>query len=983
MKYLMKYSALFFFIIIFSQKTNAQVGEVIWEDNFNNLDNWNIEIGNGSWGWGNGELEYYRKENVKISEIPGESGNFALQITAKNESGPGITDQWGNPLNYTSGKLTTLSKISIKYGVVEARVRVPDLELGGWPAFWLLGTSNYAWPHKGEIDMMEMGHSKSFRDLHDTHNGGNGANNSTVNQMTSANALFFSDDAVTPENPSGAASLSWDPDDEYVRPYYNYTNPFNDRFLIYRMYWDDKSIRFTVTDEGTEYDLYTDPFPIDSVSSEFNQPFYLITNLAIGGALTDAYNLGDPGSGQPVSMPFPAEMYVDYVKVMKWNGMGNVNVGPPIPESGAFGIFTDSTITNGKLEAGISSEIYVWEATLDATAIPPLEGDNVLSWKSNGKGWFGAGIMSVQPRNLINFEEGNLNFSIKIPGNVAFKIGIIDTWNNQSYIEFPANQSKYGLVRNGEWGQASIPISEIRGSAIDLRMMSYEFVILEENGASVEFALDDIYWDGGGIPNVPVANAGPDQTVLDGDLNGSESVILDGSESIDYDGTIDIYEWSIGDSLIATGMNPEVILNLGEFIITLKVIDNDGKSSSDEVKIIVLNNYPPKANAGENITVADADRTGSEDLQLDASASTDSDGSIVKYSWKENGSEIATGVKPNVNFGIGKHTIILTVEDDDGATDSDEIVVTVNNSLSVSAPAIVFANETISIDTLIEQVWYETPEMKINNVTVGSRTSDFQAQWKAMYDNSNLYVLVEVTDEVQINDSGAEWYKDDCVEVFIDGNNSKGTSYDGVNDFQFGFRWDDENINFGNNSLNRTTGIEFITYKTQIGYNLEAKIPWATIGVTPQTNSRIGFDVGVDDDDNGGDRECAIASIFTADNAWNNPSVFGSIQLVRPTGIEDNYGRENSFPTEFKLSKNYPNPFNPVTTISYSLPENVDVNLAVYDLNGRLVKTLIDKSQSAGNYNITWNALHESSGVYFFKISAGKFSAIQKCILLK
>ena len=75
-------------------------------------------------------------------------------------------------------------------------------------------------------------------------------------------------------------------------------------------------------------------------------------------------------------------------------------------------------------------------------------------------------------------------------------------------MEFPSGQTKYGLVRDGEWGQASIPIEDIRGDYIDLRMLSYEFVILEVNGASCEFALDDIYWEGGGT--VDVANENKD-----------------------------------------------------------------------------------------------------------------------------------------------------------------------------------------------------------------------------------------------------------------------------------------------------------------------------------------------------------------------------------------------------------------------------------------------------------------------------------------
>jgi hypothetical protein len=350
--------------------------------------------------------------------------------------------------------------------------------------------------------MMEMGAKQAFRDLHDEHNGGNGQDNSTVNECVGANAIFYSDDAVTPENPSGAASISWDPDDLYCRPYFSYFPPLVERFLIYRLYWDENSLRFTIEDDGVEYDLYEDPFSIDEESDEFTEPFYLIVNLAIGGAFTDAYNLGDPGSGEPVSMPFPAEMYVDYIRVYEWNGQGEVHLGPPPFEGGVFGLFTDETPTTGELIPGVSSEIYVWEGTLTDGSIPPYEGENVLSWQTTGLGWFGAGIMAIQPLNLFDFGEGHLKFMIKIPANVTFKIGIIDAWGNQEYVEFPAHTTTYGLVRDGEWGQASIPVSDLRGTLIDLRMLSYAFVILEEHGTACEFALDDIYWDDGSTSGV-------------------------------------------------------------------------------------------------------------------------------------------------------------------------------------------------------------------------------------------------------------------------------------------------------------------------------------------------------------------------------------------------------------------------------------------------------------------------------------------------
>ncbi len=490
-------SILLSLLILGAGTSGAQVGDLIWAEEFTSLDNWLISTGNGSWGWGNGELEYYSGDNVDIAPIPGEPGNTGLRLTARQESGPDIVDQWGNPLQYTSGKVTTKSFVTVKYGMIEARVRVPDLDLGGWPAVWLLGNANYAWPRCGEIDMMEMGGQQSGRDLHDTHNGGNGLDNATVNQAVGANAIYYTDAAVVSGNPSGAASLSWDPDDEYCRPYYDYAPGLTDRFLTYRLYWDDASLRMTVIDGGVESDLYETPFAIDAESDEFQSPFYLIANLAIGGAFTDAYNLGDPGSGLPVSMPFPAEMYVDYIRVYQWNGQGEVHLGPPTQKHGTFGVYTDLTPVDDELVAEESSQIYVWEGTLVDGTIPPYEGGNALSWQSAGSGWFGAGIMSIQPLNLFDFGEGHIEFMIKIPAHVAFQIGIIDAWGNQSYVEFPAHQTTYGLVRDGEWGRAAIPVSDIRGLYMDLRMLSYAFVILEVNGTACEFALDDVVWTGG------------------------------------------------------------------------------------------------------------------------------------------------------------------------------------------------------------------------------------------------------------------------------------------------------------------------------------------------------------------------------------------------------------------------------------------------------------------------------------------------------
>lgn len=488
-----------------ADSAHAQVGSLIWEDNFNNLDNWLKVTGNGNWGWGNGELEFYKNENVDIAPVPGEPGNNALRIVAKQESGPGIVDQWGNPLNYTSGKVVTKSFVSVKYGMIETRVLVPNLILGGWPAVWMLGTATAPWPYCGEVDLMEMGGSQAFRNLHDTHNGGNGLDNSTVNQMVGANFIYYN---------AGTVSIAHDPADTFNRPYYNYANPLSGRFLVYRVYWDASSMRFTVVDNGVEHDLYTTPYTLGPQADEAREPFYLLANLAIGGAFTDCYRLGDPGSGAPISMPLPATMYLDYVRVYQWNGQGQVTFGPPTAQNGRYGLYTDTTPTNGGLVTGVTSDIYVWENTLVNGAIAPFEGPNGITWRTNGQGWFGAGIMSRQPINLFNMGDGNLKFRIKIPANVTFKIGVIDSWGNQYYVQFPANTTRYGLVRDGNWGQVTLPVSALRGPAIDLRMLAYEFVILEESGTACEFALDDIYWEGNAVTGVDEAGAPPATRLL-------------------------------------------------------------------------------------------------------------------------------------------------------------------------------------------------------------------------------------------------------------------------------------------------------------------------------------------------------------------------------------------------------------------------------------------------------------------------------------
>jgi hypothetical protein len=87
-------------------------------------------------------------------------------------------------------------------------------------------------------------------------------------------------------------------------------------------------------------------------------------------------------------------------------------------------------------------------------------------------------------------------------------------------------------------------------------------------------------------------------------------------------------------------------------------------------------------------------------------------------------------------------------------------------------------------------------------------------------------------------------------------------------------------------------------------------------------------------------------------------------------------------PTKFVLNHAYPNPFNPITTISYGLPNDVKVSLLIYDIDGRKMTTLTQGLKPAENYSIELNAEGLSSGVYFVKLEAGNFIKIQKLMFI-
>ena len=133
--------------------------------------------------------------------------------------------------------------------------------------------------------------------------------------------------------------------------------------------------------------------------------------------------------------------------------------------------------------------------------------------------------------------------------------------------------------------------------------------------------------------------------------------------------------------------------------------------------------------------------------------------------------------------------------------------------------------------------------------------------------------------------------------------------------------------------------------------------------------------------------------VITAE--WNVSALDDEFSVVSENGPftltldKSSLGISEPFiPEEFALYQNYPNPFNPITTITYDIPEGTIINLTIYDVMGRVVKTLVNEWNEPGRKAVTWNGKDEigmpsTSGVYIYRINTGGFNEVKKLILLK
>ncbi len=291
------------------------------------------------------------------------------------------------------------------------------------------------------------------------------------------------------------------------------------------------------------------------------------------------------------------------------------------------------------------------------------------------------------PNNLQNFPV--LASAVTDAGSTLVTGTINSTANTELTIEFFANpacdSSDHGegqvlagtaVVTTDGAGNASISetISGVAAGAVITATAT------DSSGNTSEFSECVTVTEPGSDNLPPVADAGPDQTVTDTDNSGAEDVTLDGTGSTDPDGTIESYDWQIGGVSIATGVNPTVSLDVGVHEITLIVTDDEGATDDDTVTITVQaapDNLSPIADAGPDQTLTDVDNDGVESVTLDGTGSTDPDGTIESYEWREGETLLSTEASPTLDFTVGVHVVTLTVTDNEGATDDDTVTITV------------------------------------------------------------------------------------------------------------------------------------------------------------------------------------------------------------------------------------------------------------------------------------------------------------------
>ena len=186
-------------------------------------------------------------------------------------------------------------------------------------------------------------------------------------------------------------------------------------------------------------------------------------------------------------------------------------------------------------------------------------------------------------------------------------------------------------------------------------------------------------------------------------------------------------------------------------------------------------------------------------------------------------------------------------------------------------------SDAILIDAEVDSAWEDVPTHPINNYLGGDVSSleDAYGEFRILWDEDYLYLLVDVVDDKLVRDSGPAFWEDDGIELYFDMGFERASSYD-ENDHSPRVRWDDFFLYETNNQQIRED-VDFVQRDIAGGYRVEMRFPWSAFDVTPEGDQSFGFDVHILDDDDASGRDVKLAWFAdkSNDTAWQDPSAMG------------------------------------------------------------------------------------------------------------
>jgi beta-glucanase (GH16 family) len=421
---------------------------LVWSDEFDgttvNPAYWQYETGDGTdyglpAGWGNAEKQIYTNSSDN-SSIENDGGVSVLAITARED----------NPGAYTSARLTTRDLISLRFGRLEIKAKLPEGQ-GIWPAIWMLGNNNdtIAWPGCGEIDIVEvLGHEPSvlYTSLHYT-NGTQGRGD--IQNVYQLNTGSFSDGYHT-------FTLDWTPDS---------------------LTWGVDAQQ--VFQAKIEADM-----------KEFLRSFYLIMNVAVGGNWP-----GDP-DGTTV---FPQTLYIDYVRLFSKDGL-QVPSSPPLNiEEETIGQIIEPNIGDNAIREGFTDLGNLAVVAYGGGGEPAvltsdiaIDGDLSLVFDFPGGNWGGAYIELEAAKNLGNYAY--LKFSLNKPTSLVSAEIKLESPSGGAIVFL---EDYTGVPEAEGFVEYTIPLADFTG--LDLTQVTIPFAIWNPKGAYQNFVaatvlIDNVYF---------------------------------------------------------------------------------------------------------------------------------------------------------------------------------------------------------------------------------------------------------------------------------------------------------------------------------------------------------------------------------------------------------------------------------------------------------------------------------------------------------